>query len=249
MKASLIKNKPPSERKPSPERLQKMQPPNNQPAWEFLIVCKDAQVHRVLAGAVHAVGGISHYFSDSASALTYVTRRKLDGIFIDTRTEGALSLVGNVRRGGSNRFAVIFACVSEDQEVSRLLNAGVNFVLHKPLDSREIEVVLTGASQMIETERRRYMRHPLAVPVVLKAADMEYKAVTVNISRGGMAVRCSDTFTPGSAVHYILKLPRTAEVLGRGQVAWSNTQSQMGIRFYLMGDQDKETLWTWMERA
>jgi DNA-binding response OmpR family regulator len=225
-----------------------MQPPNNQPAWEFLIVCKDAQVHRILAGAVHAVGGISHYFSDSAPALTYVTRRKLDGIFIDTRTEGALGLVGNVRRGGANRFAVIFACVSEDQEVSRLLNAGVNFVLHKPLDSLEIEAVLRGASHMIENERRRYMRHPLAVPVVLKAADMEYKAVTVNISRGGMAVRCSDTFTPGSAVHYVLKLPRTEEVLGRGQVAWSNTQSLMGIRFYLMGDQDKKTLWTWMER-
>src|SRR5262249_46573581 len=167
-----------------------MPPPTNQPAWEFLIVCKDAQVHRTLAAAVHAVGGIAHYFSDSASALTYVTRRKLDGIFIDTRTEGALGLVGNVRRGGSNRFAVIFACVSEDQEVSRLLNAGVNFVLHKPLDSREIETVLRGASQMIENERRRYMRHPLAGSVVLKDPGKGENAGTVNINRGGMAGCC-----------------------------------------------------------
>jgi len=226
-----------------------MPPPTNQPAWEFLIVCKDAQVHRTLASAVHAVGGIAHYFSDSASALTYVTRRKLDGIFIDTRTEGALGLVGNVRRGGSNRFAVIFACVSEDQEVSRLLNAGVNLVLHKPLDSREIEAVLRGASQMIENERRRYMRRPFAISVVLKAVDKEYNAVTVNISRGGMAVRCPEAFTPGSAVHYVLKLPRSEDVLGRGEVAWSNTQGLMGIRFYLMGDQAKKSLWTWMERV
>jgi len=206
-------------------------------------------VHRTLASAVHAVGGLAHYFSDSASALTYVTRRKVDGIFIDTRTEGALGLVGNVRRGGSNRFAVIFACVNEDQEVSRLLNAGVNFVLHKPLDSREIESVLRGASQMIENERRRYMRHLLAVPLVLKAADKEYNAVTVNISRGGMAVRCSETFTQGSSLHYVLKIPRGQEVLGRGEVAWSSTQGLMGIRFYLMGEQAKKTLWKWMERA
>jgi CheY-like chemotaxis protein len=239
----------PSERKSSPERSQKMPPPTNQPAWEFLIVCKDAEVHRTLAGAVQAVGGTAHYFSDSASALTYVTRRKLDGVFIDTRTEGALGLVGNIRRGGSNRFAVIFACVSEDEEVSRLLNAGVNFVLHKPLDSREIEAVVRGASQMMENERRRYMRHPLALPVVLKAADKEYKAVTANISRGGMAVRCPQPFAPGSSVHYVLKLPRTQEVLGRGEVAWSNTQGLMGVRFYLMGEQAKRTLWTWMDRA
>lgn len=224
-----------------------MRPPT-QPAWEFLIVCKDAQVHTALARAVQAVGGNAHFISDAASALVYVTRRKLDGIFIDTHTEGAIGLVGNVRRGGSNRFSVIFACVGEHEEVSRLLNAGVNFVVHKPLDSREIETVLKNASEMMENERRRYKRHPLALPVVLKTMDREHQAVTANISRGGMAVRCVETFSPGAAIQYMLKVPHTDHVRGRGEIAWSNA-GLTGIRFYLMDEQAKKALWTWMERA
>src|SRR5215472_15313518 len=111
-----------------------MQVQSSQSTWEFLIVCQDDRVRHALAEAIHAAGGIAHYASDTGSALPHITRRKLDGIFIDTRTEGALGLVGNVRRGRSNRFAVIFACAGEDEEVSRLLNAGVSFVVHKPLD-------------------------------------------------------------------------------------------------------------------
>jgi DNA-binding NarL/FixJ family response regulator len=225
----------------------KMQPPSDQ-RWEFLIICADAHVHKALSGAVHAVGGIAHATPDTTSALAYITRRKLDGIFIDTRTDGALGFVGNIRRGGSNRFSVIFACVGEDEEVSRLLNAGVNFVVHKPLDAAELEAVLRNASEMIANERRRYMRHQLTLPVMLKATGREYRVVTANISHGGMAVRCSEKLAPGSAIHYVLHLPHAEPVSGQGEVAWSNPEGVAGIRFYFMGDQAKNALWQWMDK-
>src|SRR5260370_16860483 len=126
-----------------------MQPPSSQSAWEFLLVCADALVQKSLAAAVQTMGGIAYSTSDTTSALAYVTRRKLDGIFIDTRVEGALGLVGNIRRGGSNRFSVIFACVSEGEEVSRLLNARANFLFHKPPPSPALHTFLTNPPAII----------------------------------------------------------------------------------------------------
>src|SRR5215471_2441106 len=151
--------------------------PISQP-WDFLIVCRDAGMHKTLVAAIQTFGGAANYTSDSLSALAYVTRRKLDGIFVDTRTEGALNLVGNVRRGSSNRFTVVFACAGEDEDVSRLLNAGANFIVHKPLDKQEIASVLKSASQMMSAERLRYWRHQLTLSVVLKTAEKEQKAIT-----------------------------------------------------------------------
>jgi CheY-like chemotaxis protein len=225
-----------------------MHPKPSQPPWEFLIVCRDAHVHTVLTAAIHEFAGGCITTSDTAAALAYITRRKVDGIFVDMRIDGALSLVGSIRRGTSNRFAVVFACAGEHEDASRLLNAGANFVVHKPLDPAEVAMVLESAGQMMAVERQRYARHQLTLPVVLKTTDREQRAMTVNISRGGMAVRCPQSLDPGSAINFVLELPIGAPIRGRGEVAWANTDGQMGIRFYLMGDDVRTALWHWMEQ-
>src|SRR5260370_1911847 len=219
-----------------------MQPPSSQSAWEFLLVCADALVQKSLASAVQTMGGIAFFTSDTTSALAYFTRRKLDGIFIDARVGGALVLFANIRCGGSNRSSVIFACVSEGEEVSRLLNAGVNFVVHKPLDSHELETVLRNATEMIGNERQRYQRIRLRLPVLLHGGDKSHQAVTANISRGGMAVHCLERLAPGSAIHYVLSLPHVQPLRGRGELAWSNPEGLAGIRVYFMDDEFKHIL-------
>jgi hypothetical protein len=84
--------------------------------------------------------------------------------------------------------------------------------------------------------------------VTLKTATGEQKAVTSNISRGGMAVRCMQSLDPGSALQFVLELPMGRPIRGRGEVAWANTNGQMGIRFYLVGGEVKTALWQWMEQ-
>lgn len=238
----------PGRRLTSP-KSSKMQTSAGQSPWEFLIVCRDARVQTVLTQAIEASGGAASLAPDTASALAYVTGRKLDGIFLDTRVEGALNLVGSIRRGNSNRFATVFACAGEDEDINRLLNAGVNFVLHRPLDPVEVTRVLKNASPMMMAERQRYLRHPLSVPVILKTGEQEQRAITRNISRGGMAVQCRQSFTPGSALQFELELSSLEAVCGRGEVAWSHADGLMGIRFYLMGEDVRTALWRWMEQG
>jgi len=210
-------------------------------------VCRDARVEAALTQAVRSSGGSASRASDAASALAYIIGRKLDGVFLDTRLEGALNLVGSIRRGNSNRFTAVFACAGEDEDINRLLNAGVNFVLHRPVDPKEVATVLKNAGLMMQSERQRYVRHPVSLPVTLKAGEQEQRAVTRNISRGGMAVHCGEPFNPGSALQFELELPSSELLRGRGEIAWSHADGMMGIRFYRMGEEDRSTLWRWIE--
>ena len=143
---------------------------------------------------------------------------------------------------------MVFACAGEHEDTNRLLNTGANFVLQKPLDREEVASVLESALPLMEGERQRYARHQLTLPVVLRTNGREQKAMTSNISRGGMAVLGIEAFAPGSPVQFILELPAGGPVQGRGEVAWSKTDGAMGIRFYLMGEEVKKTLWNWMEQ-
>lgn len=221
----------------------------NQPPWEFLIVSRFEHVHKMLAAAIQDGGGICHHTTDTTSAMAYIARRKLDGICIDTRVEGAFNLVGSIRRGNSNRFAAVFACTGEEQDVTRLLNAGVNFVVMRPSpDPQELPAILKAAIPMMSAERLRYQRHPIVLPVVVKSLEREYPAMTTNISRGGMAVRSPELLALGSAIRFVLELPQRAEpVRGRGEIAWAKPEGVMGIRFYLVGEEGKKALWYWIE--
>ena len=216
--------------------------------WEFLVVSSDQRLSTTLTTAVHEFGGIARYAADTMAAMAYLSRRKLDGIFVDLRADGALSFLGTIRRGSSNRFSVVFACAGEHEDTNRLLNSGANFVLQTPLNREEVASVLDGALPLMDAERLRYTRHQLALPVVLKTNGREQKGMTSNISRGGMAVLGLQAFEPGSPVQFILELPVGEPLQGRGEVAWSNTDGAMGIRFYLMGEEVKKTLWNWMEQ-
>jgi len=236
----------PEENLQAPKSL-KMSSVSSQSPWEFLIVTRDARMQTALTQAVQSFGGTADLAADTASALTYVTGRKLDGIFLDTRVESALSLVGSIRRGNSNRFAAVFACAGEDEDINRLLNAGVNFVLHRPVETAEGTTVLKNARQMMMGERQRYTRYQVSLPVTLKAGEQEQRAVVRNLSRGGMAVRCQASLNTGSALEFELELPSLDPVRGRGEVAWSRGDGLMGIRFYRMAEEVKTTLWRWME--
>lgn len=211
------------------------------------MVCDDSRLRETLAAAIHRFGGNANWTSDTVSALAYISRRKLDGIFIDMRVEGALKLIGSVRRGSSNRYLAIFACVADDEDATRLLNSGSSFIVHRSLNAEKVGVVLEGATQMMLLERQRYLRHRLTIPVTLKIAGNEQRAVTANISRGGMAVHCDQSIEPGRAINFVLDLPGVNPIQGQGEVAWAKTDGNMGIRFYLLGNEIKQTLWNWID--
>ena len=80
---------------------------------------------------------------------------------------------------------------------------------------------MRGRSQ--EVGHRRFVRLPVAVPVVGRAAqfgDTEVHGTVWNIGEGGLMAKFPVQILPGSVVDLILQ-PRTGPLAVTGEVAWT----------------------------
>lgn len=87
-------------------------------------------------------------------------------------------------------------------------------------------------------DRRLSPRLALAVPVSYQSGAIIAGAVTMNVSRGGMAVRTLSPLDAGADVTVRFRLPTMPEDLERtGHVVWSDRRVGMGVQFNVELDQ------------
>ncbi|HXB22911.1 MAG TPA: PilZ domain-containing protein [Candidatus Solibacter sp.] len=215
---------------------------------DFLVVCDDYQALREITKAVGDSKGKVSCAPSPASAQEYIARRKLDGIIIDLRVDGALELIEAVRKGSSNKFSVVFACVASSGEATLALSAGANFVVHHPFTAVKLGQVFQSAAPMMAAEKRRYFRYPLAVPVNLKAGSKEFRASMSNLSEGGMAIWCLQAQQMETTISFSFELPFGGQVQGRGEVTWANTEGLVGIKFHYLADGAYQHLKNWLDQ-
>src|SRR5258708_20385413 len=183
-----------------------------------MVFCNDSAVFRTITGSIQKLKGRMNCAPSTVSALDYVSRRKIDGIIIDLGIEGPLELVDGVRKGNSNRFSVVFACVNNPEEATSAIQAGANFVVHRPLTEDKMFQTLNAAASMMSAERRRYFRYPMIVPVALKFGGGEVRATMSNLSEGGMPVWCLSENLIDSDVKFSFQLPFGVIIHANGDV-------------------------------
>ena len=171
---------------------------------------------------------------------------KVDGVFVDMDVPGALSVMEGIRKGTSNNKAVIFACVTDAKENTLTLSAGANFLLRKPLNEESAALHITIAKELLDRERRRYFRHAMSIPVLLKDGEVEQHARMTNLSEGGMAVRAAKPLRHSAVIDFSFDLTLGASVKGKGQVAWINSEGLAGIVLQIFQGKTREHLEAWL---
>lgn len=79
--------------------------------------------------------------------------------------------------------------------------------------------------------RRSSPRVPLAIPVSYRAGQTIASALTLDIGRGGLAIRTMSPLPHGTALHVRFRLPGGDDIEASGRVAWSDRKVGMGIQF------------------
>jgi hypothetical protein len=215
---------------------------------EFLAVCNDSTVFTVLAAAVHEFGGRLNGAPTCASATDYVVRRKIDGIIIDMEVPAALPFLGRVRSGNANKFSVVFACVGSARQSRLVQRVGVNFILEKPLEVARVVQAFVAAAPLMAAEKRRFFRYPLMLPVALHAYEMQDQSTMANLSEGGMALWSVREYAPGTPVEFSFTLPFGGQIRGQGEIAWTNSDGAVGVRFNILPDIAYTHLFAWLSR-
>ena len=213
---------------------------------EFVLVSSDYAVMNAVSGGVREYGAKFLLVPTAEAARDCLKRRKIDGVFVDMDVPGALGVMEGIRKGTSNNKVVIFACVSDAKENTLTLSAGANFLLRKPLNEGSVALHITIAKELLDRERRRYFRHTVSIPVVLKDGGTEQHARMTDLSEGGMAVRTVKALKHSSVIDFAFDLSLGTSVSGKGQVAWISSEGQAGIVLQIFHGKGREHLEAWL---
>ena len=213
---------------------------------EFVLLSNEYATMNAVSGGVKKYGAKFTLVPTPEAARDCLSRRKVDGIFVDVAVGGALELIESIRRGTSNCRGVIFACILSTKECTATLNAGANFLLRKPLSVDSVALHLAIAKDLLVLERRRYFRHAVNLPVVLKDGNGEQRSRLTNLSEQGMALRVTKPLKHSSVVEFAFELSFGVSIGGKGLVAWTNTGGMAGILVQAFHGKGREFLETWI---
>ena len=89
--------------------------------------------------------------------------------------------------------------------------------------------------------RRASPRIALGVPVSYRAGQTIAGAVTLDVGKGGLAIRTMNPFPPGTSIQVKFRLPGgQADIDAVGRVAWSDRKVGMGVQFDRISVEDQD---------
>jgi uncharacterized protein (TIGR02266 family) len=196
-----------------------------------------------------ALEDAGHRPTTVASSAELVTRVRaaasdIDLVVLDLRLPQAqgIELVRSLRRiDGFRAPIVVFSgTIANAGEVRELSALGVAGYVNEYTAVQHIVPSLSPHLFPDTHNRRSSPRVVLGISVSYRLGNTIAGAVTLNISRGGLAVRTTSPLDPGTTMKIRFKLPGgKKEIEGEARVAWTDRRVGMGLQFVRLeaGDQ------------
>jgi len=217
---------------------------------ESVVVSRDWQEVSVLEcilGSLHI--GVN-VISDADRARTKISKSKVDAVIVDCDLSGTDRFVDTVRASNCNTNSVPIVLLSRSPEKHDLPSTGATFFFGKPISVEQAVRTLSAARNIMLYGRLRYHRHTLEVPVSLSVGPKtKMDAQLVNLSQGGMRIRAPRGFDFNGPLQVRFSLPGTrSSVKATGELAWTDSNGQAGIRFLDVPQRLQRSLQLWLER-
>ncbi len=212
---------------------------------EFLLVSSEAFTVSTVQSALKEVGATGEYIQSLDAARGLVTSRKVDGVILDVDIKSALDLIARMRRSKNAR-AFAFVCVKNDAEEAVALKGGANALLSKPLEVDAVSAKVSSFKSIIASERRRYQRHDVTLPIVVTLGKIAYPGIVENISQGGIAVRLPCLLPASSTAEFSFDLESGISIEGSAQLRWANQDGLSGMEFRVLPPRCKDDLMNWL---
>ena len=185
--------------------------------------------------------------SEPSSAIALMDRKKFEAVVIDFSVPGADTLLKDIQRQFEKK-TMIAAILGCETSVSEAFAMGAKFVLYEPVTLDRALQGLRAVKSLLYPQRRQQLRKPAYAPVCLKfTPGHEIKAVVLNVSEGGVAVRLSQAATVRQSVRARFTLPGLRQPIDvQGQIAWADKHGRAGIRFVHLSSELHAQLKQWL---
>ena len=204
-----------------------------------VIVADDtAFVRDRFATALLGAGHTAHGVKSAAELLARVRSDldRLDLIVLDLRLPhaGGVDLVRAIRKldGGRVPILIFSGTIATADEVRELAALGVAGYVNEYSAVQHILPSLAPHLFPDNFNRRGSPRVVLGIPVAYRFGNTIAAALTLNISKGGLAIRTMSPLQSGAKVRARFRLPGSKrDIEADSRVAWSDRRLGMGLQF------------------
>src|ERR1700681_2878224 len=159
---------------------------------QALVFCADEKVVRVLRRVLSELEIGMELCADAESAIHKLTRRRLEAVIVDCAGAVTASRVlRSARSAPCNKRAVSVAIVGAQTGLGGSRDLEAHFVLHPPLSPERAKASFRAVRALMKRERRLQLRVAVQIPVDCYGSG-RYKAKTLDLCEGGMALQFSD---------------------------------------------------------
>lgn len=219
-------------------------------AVKTVIVADDtAFVRDRFRTALHAAG---HRASAAADALELLARvrsdsRSVDLVVLDLRLPPlqGVALVRALRavEGFEAPIVVFSGTIANADEVRELSRLGIAGYVNEDSAVQHILPALAPHLFPNQFNRRTDPRAVLGISIAYRLGNTIAAAVTLNVSRGGVAIRTTSPLDPGTLVRVRFRVPGTGrEIDADAVVKWAESRVGMGLEFTRIDADDEHAI-------
>ena len=219
------------------------------PSKTVVIADDSASVRERFKVALEQAGHRAMVVRSAAELLARVRadQRHLDLLLVDIRMphSSGPDLIQKIRKleGGVLPILVFSGTVSSAEEVRELAKLGVAGYINEYSAVQHILPSLAPHLFPDNFNRRGSPRVVLGIPVAYRFGNTIAAALTLNLSKGGVAIRTMSPLQGGSKVRVRFRLPGSKrDVEAEGRVAWSDRRVGMGLQFDRVDATDQQEI-------
>ncbi len=160
----------------------------------------------------------------------------IDLVVLDMRLPDAagVELIRSIRTLDNGRLPILVfsGTIAGADEVRELASLGVAGYVNEYSAVQHILPSLAPHLFPDTFNRRSGPRVVLGIPIQYRYGNTIAAALTLNLGRGGIAIRTTSPLDVGSQVHVRFRLPGSKPDIGaEGRIAWSDRRVGMGVQF------------------
>jgi CheY-like chemotaxis protein len=217
---------------------------------QALVLCSDEKTTKVLRRILSDLEIAVEFCGDADSAVRKLTRRRFEAVVVDCNDEDmAAQVLKSVRSAPCNKRSIAVAMIDGQTAVRSAFTLGAHFVLYKPISAERARTSFRAARALMKCERRRNTRVSIQIPVALVTENgaRQRKAITSDVSQGGMSLKLSRRAQDSGPMRVKFTLPGTDHGIEcAAEVAWEGDGSQAGIRFANLPSEQRDHLKVWL---
>jgi DNA-binding response OmpR family regulator len=212
-----------------------------------LLVSRDLEALFQLQSALDGLDVKWQVCYSPEEALDAVVHTEFSLLVVDYELPHAPQVARMARVAAPRRKVVAGAMVSGFTPMTTALQNGLQFVLHKPLDSEEVEPCLHAYKRSMRSDRRNSPRPEMRALVQLSLDGRNLPALALDVSEHGIALHAVEALPRSRDVAVRFLLPGTQhKVESICEVIWSESDGRAGLFFSSLTPQSRKHLRHWL---